>query len=322
MSSSPIHDEGTEDLYPMSTVHSFPVNYFVENIAVRRSGQLLVTVHNRGELFQIDPSSKSAPCLVHHFSTGVTGIVEVEEDIFYVSVGEIGAKGSFAIYQVNMSHFAVDASQNVKTPATISKLVEVPDALFLNGSALLSASRGIILVADSILATVFSINVGSREVKVWLQDKALGKITDNPYYPGVNGIKVHKGALYLSNTDARTFLRAGISAAGEATGSVDLVYDRCNADDFAFDSEGSVYLTTHVFQSLLKIRNDGVRTRIAGGPTDRAVAGTTAAAFGRTSLDRTILYVTTNGGMSNPVDGEVGPARVLSIDVGRTGDIG
>jgi hypothetical protein len=322
MSSSPTHDEGTEDLYPVNTVHSFPINYFVENIAVRRSGQLLVTVHNRGELFQVDPFSKSAPCLVHHFSAGVTGIVEVEEDIFYVSVGEIGAKGSFAIYQVSMLHFAVDESQNVKTPATVSKLVEVPDALFLNGSALLSASRGIILVADSILGTVFSINVGSREAKVWLQDKALGKITDNPYYPGVNGIKVHKGALYLSNTDARTFLRAGISATGEATGSVDLVYDQCNADDFAFDSEDSVYFTTHVFQSLLKIRNNGVRTRIAGGPTDRAVAGTTAAAFGRTPLDRTILYVTTNGGMSNPVDGEVGPARVLSIDVGRTGDIG
>jgi hypothetical protein len=77
-----------------------------------------------------------------------------------------------------------------------------------------------------------------------------------------------------------------------------------------------------VFQSLLKIRNNGVRTRIAGGPTDRAVAGTTAAAFGRTPLDRTIIYVTTNEGMSNLVDGEVGPARVLSIDVGRTGDIG
>jgi hypothetical protein len=142
------------------------------------------------------------------------------------------APKGFAIYQVNMLHFAVDESQNVKTPATVSKLVEVPDALFLNGSALLSASRGIILVADSTLGTVFSINVGSREVKVWLQDKALGKVTDNPYYPGVNGIKVHKGALYLSNTDARTFLRAGISATGEATGSVDLVYDRCNADDF------------------------------------------------------------------------------------------
>ena len=92
-------------------------------------------------------------------------------------------------------------------------------------------------------------------------------------------------------------------------------------DEFAFDSEGSIYLTTHVFQSLLKIRNNGVRTRIAGRPTDRAVAGTTAAAFRRTPLDRTILYATTNGGMTNPVDGEVGPPRVLSIDVGRTADI-
>ena len=318
MSHTDIHDEGTEDLYSVTTVHSFPENYFVENIAVRRTGQLLVTVHNRGELYQVDPHAKSSPALVHKFPTSAAGIVEVEDDVFYVSVGTIGEKGSSSIYRVDMSSFAVDTAGNVTAAATVTDLVPVPDALFLNGSALLSASEGTILAADSILGAVFCIDVNSRAVKTWLQHKALAKVTDNPMMPGVNGIKLLKGSLYLSNTDAKTFLKAALTTSGDATGSVDQVYDRINVDDFAFDAEGSVYLTTHVFQSVVKIRSDGTRSKIAGGPEDKLVAGTTAAAFGRTASDQTTLYVTTTGGMSNPVDGKIGPARVLSLDVGQT----
>ncbi|KAJ9613187.1 hypothetical protein H2200_003128 [Cladophialophora chaetospira] len=317
MSSTNTHDEGAEELLPVNTVHSFPENYFVENIAVRRSGQLLVTVHNRGELIQVDPHSKSGACLVHKFPTGAAAIVEVEEDVFYVSVGTIGEKGSISIYRVDMSSFAVDASNNITSPAAITNHVPVPDALFLNGSALLSASKGMMLAADSLLGTVFEIDVKSRAVKVWLQHKAWEKTTDDPRLPGINGIKLRNGYLYATNTDARTFLRAGMTGTGEATGSVEQVFDSCLADDFAFDDEGSVYLTTHIFQSVVKIRNDGVRSRIAGGPDDKVVAGTTAAAFGRTASDGTTLYVTTNGGMSDPINGEVGPARILSVDVGH-----
>lgn len=137
--------------------------------------------------------------------------------------------------------------------------------------------------------------------------------------PGVNGIKVYKDALYLSNTDAKTFLRAAIDRSGASTGEVELVQEKLNVDDFAFDVQGSSYLTTHVFQSVVKLRGDGTRSRIAGAPDDRTCAGSTAAAFGRTDTDRTSLYVTTNGGMSYPVDGEVGPAMLLKIEVGHTG---
>jgi len=65
----------------------------------------------------------------------------------------------------------------------------------------------------------------------------------------------------------------------------------------------------------VKLRNNGVRVRLAGGLEDTIVAGTTAAAFGRTPRDRTILYVTTTGGMSNLVAGKIEPGRVLKLDV-------
>lgn len=313
------HEEGRDGLLPVTTVHAFPVNTFIENLAVRRNGQLLLTVHNKGELIQVDPNSEAAPSVVHVFPTGVCGIVEVEDDVFYISCGTIGEKGSWAVYKVEMSPFLADAAGNTKSSAKISKHVNISDALFLNGSALLDSTRGIILLADSILGVVYSVNVHSATVKLWLQHKDLEKVTDNPMMPGVNGIKFHNGYLYLSNTDARRFLRASVTGTGDATGIVEVVQENLNVDDFCFDSEGSAYLTTHVFQSLVKLYNNGLRVRLAGGPEDTIVAGTTAAAFGRTLRDKTTLYVTTTGGMSNPVAGKIEPGRVLKLDVGHIG---
>ncbi len=42
---------------------------------------------------------------------------------------------------------------------------------------------------------------------------------------------------------------------------------------------------------------------IAGNTNSNLLAGDTAAAFGRTALDQSILYVVTNGGIAAPVNG-------------------
>ncbi|MCJ1469410.1 hypothetical protein MMC07_008043 [Pseudocyphellaria aurata] len=309
------HEEGAVKLLKVETVHTFPLNFFVENIAVRSSGGILVTVLNRNELIYIYPSQdKQEPVVLHTFSAAPSGIVEAEVDRFYVSVGTIGQRGSYAVFEVNMSEFNGDG-----TSAAVTKVADVPEALFLNGSALLNRNQGIILLADSIVGAVYRLQISLAKVDVWIQHKLLEKVTDNPMMPGLNGIKVYKDALYLSNTDAKTFLRAAIDGSGISTGEMELLQEKLNVDDFAFDVQGSSYLTTHVFQSVVKLREDGTRSRIAGAPGDRTCAGTTAAAFGRTDTDRTSLYVTTNGGMSYPVDGELGPARLLKIDVGHAG---
>lgn len=315
-----VHDEGSVDLHAVETIHEFPPNYFVENLAVRSNGGILVTVHNRKELIYIDPrEAKPQPVVFHTFSASPSGIVEVEEDVFYVSVGTIGQRGSYAVFKVDVSDLKLNGDGDVTTPASVSKVVDLPDALFLNGSALLSREEVIILLADSVLGAVYSLQIPSGKVDVWLQHKVLEKINPKLPIPGANGIKVHNGYLYVSNTNGKTFLRAGITAAGACTGDVEVLQENLNVDDFAFDSKGSTYLATHGFQSVVKLDGDGSRSRIAGGPGDRTCAGTTAAAFGRTANDRTSLYVTSNGGMSNPVEGEVGPARLLRIEVDHAG---
>lgn len=280
----------------------------------------MVTVHNRNELLYIDPhyQPKPVPAVVHTFDDGVSGIVEVEHDQFYVSVGEIGRQGSYGVYTVDMSGFASDSHGNVTSNAVVEKVASVPDALFLNGSALLSREKGVILLADSIVGAVYALDVKSGKVDTWMKDRQLEKVTQNPMLPGVNGIKIYKGHLYLSNTDAKTFLRAELSNSDaiKCTGNLEVVQAKLNADDFAFDEDGSAYLTTHVYESVVKLGADGKRSTIAGGLGDIVCAGSTAAAFGRTESDRTRLYVTTHGGMSYRDQSEVGPARLLRVEVG------
>ena len=143
--SAQAHEEGEVSLLKVETVHEFPRMYFVENLAVRSNGGILVTVHNRNELIHVDPT-QGQRTLVHTFENGVSGIAEIEPDVFYISVGEIGNAGSYGIFTVDMTGFAPD-----REAATVRKLVNVPDALFLNGSVVPFPGRDIILLADSII---------------------------------------------------------------------------------------------------------------------------------------------------------------------------
>ena len=268
-------------------------------------------------LFINPGESQQKSVVVYTFPAGASGITEVDQDIFYVSIGEIGQKGSFAVYKVDMSNFKTDGSGNATAGADVSKFLDVTDALFLNGSTLLDREEGLILLADSILGLIFILNVRSLTVDVWLKHKLLAKVTPDPMLPGVNGIQLNGKYLYCSNTDAKTLLRIAIGDENKAEGELEIFQEKFNVDDFAFDNDGNAYLSTHIFQSVVRLASDGTRSRIAGGPGVRICAGTTAVAFGRTESDQSILYVTTNGGMSFPVDGKIENARLLRIHIGH-----
>jgi hypothetical protein len=302
------HEEGTANLLPVEILQEFPIGSFVENIAIRQTGQVLVTVAFSGELFMLDAAKpRAAPVLVHKFEEGITGIAEMGKDQFFVSSGVLFQPGTWSIFHVDMSGFDGPGSN-----AAIRKIVDAPEALFLNGSA--SFEEGSILVVDSVLGVIYRVFVHEGRLEKWLQHDLFTKPSDSQT-PGINGIKVHNGSVFCSNTDARTIIHVDL-ADGQPKGEPTLLYHDIGVDDFAIDEKGSIYAATHVYQSVIKIDPDGKRARIAGGPDSAIVAGTTAAAFGRAPGDSQSLYVTTTGGISLPVNGEVGPARVLKIQTG------
>ncbi len=315
----PNADEGPDDIRPVTIVHEFPVGSFLANIAVRRNGALLVSINNRNTLVQVDPrNSSSAAATVFTFPGGTSGIVEVEDDVFYVSSQVIGQRNSSSVFRVSMDTFAADASGQVERSANVTKLVDIPEALFLNGAVTADRERGIILLSDSLLGAIFEVNVKSATVSVFLQHAALQKVSHNPAIPGVDGIQIHDGYLYMSNMDSRQMLRTVIGSGilPNATRNVEVVAERLYVDDFAFDPAGNAYVTTLIFNSVVRLTPDGQRSRIAGSLKDTTLVGTTAAAFGRTPADKGSLYVTTEGGLVSPVNNTVRSGKVLRIDVG------
>jgi hypothetical protein len=80
----------TNDLV-LRNVTQFPNGTWVENLAVRSNGQLLVTLASAPELYLVDPIGGKQPLLVHQFPSvvGLTGIAEVEKDVFAVVGGNL-----------------------------------------------------------------------------------------------------------------------------------------------------------------------------------------------------------------------------------------
>ncbi|KAI9807154.1 MAG: hypothetical protein M1825_005872 [Sarcosagium campestre] len=321
------HDEGSPDLHPVSTVHAFPEGYFLENLAVRSNGDILVTVFSHNELYNISPTKgpDSPTTLVHTFAGAVSGIVEVGTDTFYVSSGTLGSPGSFSIWKVSMTDWDAETTS---AAGVVSKLIDIPDAPFLNGSTLLSHGAAAFLCVDSILGVIYRVDVDAKPPKssVWFKDDQLVKKTENPMMPGANGLQLFNGHVYVSNTETRKLFRIAVDdsdGAGDALsakGPLELVLADCLIDDFTFAVDGTAFLTAHIYNTVVRVApSGGIRNVVAGGPEDAIVAGSTACAFGRRPSDRDALYVTTNGGMSAPVGGKLGPGRLLKVDVGVVG---
>jgi hypothetical protein len=71
----------------LTTIATFPQNFFLENLAVRANDSILVTVLNHKQLWYVPPAHHLpvTPVPVATCDHFAMGIVETEPDIFYVS---------------------------------------------------------------------------------------------------------------------------------------------------------------------------------------------------------------------------------------------
>ena len=265
----------------------------MENIAVRSNGQILASVLTAPELYQVDPSKKRAPVLVHSFpSTGVTGNAELSPDVFYVATGNITSDvlstvpGSFAIWEVDLRKFSI----NPPKPARVSKIADFPDARLLNGVAVLDHRKGLLLVADSFRGLIWQLNVHTAEIKVFTDDILATPAPNAPLPIGVNGIKVRNGNVYFSNTSRGLIARLAISRDGVPKGPAVVVVKVDSVDDFALGPNGAFFPAENLGNVLAYAPAVGGDARAIANITNP-----TAAAFGRRP-DAKSLYVSSFGG--------------------------
>ena len=85
------------------------------------------------------------------------------------------------------------------------------------------------------------------------------------------------------------------------------------ADDFILDKAGDACIAQDAANVLTEVSAKVEIRAPVGGLNDSYLAGATAVQFGRTELDRVVLYVMTNGGQAKPVGGVVVPGKVVAV---------
>lgn len=165
--------------------------------------------------------------------------------------------------------------------------------------------QGPVYLADSALGVIWLIDPDSGALTTAYEGDEL-RARPGALAPGANGIQLFGEHLFVTNSDAGTLLRFDVDERGGLGGPVAVVTG-VPADDFAVDEDGTFYLTTHIFDTVVRVDPDGRRAVIAGGPEH--VTGATDCTLVRDGHGRRTLFVVTDAGAL--VSGDTSAAGAL-----------
>ncbi|HEY9815742.1 MAG TPA: SMP-30/gluconolactonase/LRE family protein [Candidatus Obscuribacterales bacterium] len=291
MTLPPIYINTPADLLPAESVATFPVNTFLENLAIAPSGDIYITNHEIGEVVKLAPDNSLT--VYAKLSGKVSGIAWVAPNRLLIN----GWNNSGVPFVAIVSNGEVEF------------LLTLPDAIFLNGITPLTAHR--YLMADSYRGAIWAFDVATKTVELWLEHPLLARSDQTSAFPAANGLKRFGQTLYVSNTQQMLLLQIPLDEALNPQ-EPKILIQGTNIDDFAFDHQGNLYGATHVYNSVIRIDCNGNTTIVA--QADQGVTGCTAVAFSGTDL-----YVINNGGMFLPPATGIEPAQVVRLAAGVSG---
>jgi len=312
-------------LAPVRLLYEYPLGTWLENIAIRPTGELLLTFANSAHVDQLDPfAASSTPVTVATLPdrTSNFGIAETAPDAFAVlhgnfSLGSGTVPGSWSVWSLSFRSAHSSAAQ-------VSKIVDLSDANFTNGLTAVPNSP-YLLAGDIRTGAIYRISTSTKSVDTpFASVPSLTNLTapaTDPIYGDVatNGLHISGSALYFANTGQGILGAIPIRADGRPAGEAHVVASAqpdLEYDDFAL-KDGFAYMVTGYGDSIERVRLDGKKRGrvIAGKDNDTTIAQPTSAAFGRTEKDREVLYVVTAGGLAAPLGNVTVGAQVLAIDL-------
>lgn len=327
--------ESVPSLNPVHTIFEFPTESYIENIAVRSNGQVLVSNLSKPQLYLFNPSSsgEAEPILVHEFteSLAVAGIAEYQPDIFAVIVGNasftsnMSSAGTWSIWTVDMRGVDIltqDKKVVLSPPPGVRRIAHVQSAQFLNGMSLLSAEDQTLLVGDVNGGVIYRLDIKTGYYKVVINNTYTNLYPSPPLSPsGVDGLHVRGSTLYFTNFGNGTFNKMPINRDGTPAGPVTTIARNLSLpDDFTFDCDGNAFVVTGGGNTVEMISADGKQqVTVAGNLNSTIIAEPTACAFGR-GIHKNLLYVVTAGGMVVPVDGNISiGGQFVAVKTGSRG---
>lgn len=325
-------------------ITQFPSPTWLENIVVRSNGDLLLTEFApTANLYLVsNPNTKPNQHPIHTFDSvqGLAGIAEPTEDLFVVVGGNItlggngtsnnasGTGSPFFAWTIdfrdNTTFHGITDGQETKHNINITQIAQLTSALLPNGVASIPGNPDAVLIADSFAGLVWRLDIQTGSHKVAVKVPEMSAPTNSSGgVVGINGIKMHLGYLYWTNSATVKIYRVKLDRdgfhKGNGTAAVETVADLSSQatflDDFAIDDDGVIWVVTNSDNTLFAVKEDNKAVLVGGGKTELTFAGGTAAAFGRDHRSRKTLYVTTCGGLRAPVNGTVTEGgKVVAVD--------
>jgi len=267
---------------PARTLATFPAGSFLESIAVSPDGRLFVSTGPEGAIVTIGSDGEIRPFA--RVPVGPGG---------FVMCLAFGPDGK--LYASVLSATAdVHGIWRFESDGRGARFAALPPDTVPNGITL--DGRGGLLVADSVGGIIWRVELDTASVRPWLRDE---RFTARPLvgtFPGINGIQRAGDTVFVTVSDRSLLMRIPLRSDGGA-GEPDVVSGSLAGDDFAIAPDGSLYVTTHPFNTVVRVTPEG-RQVVVAGPR-QGVVGPTAAAIGADGA----LYVTTDGGLYRSLAG-------------------
>ena len=309
----------------LTVVAEFPEKFFLENLAVRADGSMLVTVANRKELWFVPPPGDALPVEPLHlftFEFNATFVVEWRPERFLLGIADVYATREARIYELDLTGWTPGDPVN---PRLVLDLPEPWSGL--NGACFVAPN---VLLAAGMAALIWRIDLGEdggAKARIWMQHDTMKNRPGEmkPEQPGTNGVQFDgkSGRLYFTTTSQQMMLRVEVDpATQEAVNLPEFIAGGREWDDFLLDEDrGVAYATTHRENTIDLVHlspdgNRGGRSVIVGDPFNELAVGPSAGRWGRAPGDKgRIAYFSTDGGTAQPPDGKYRKAKVLRIDL-------
>ncbi|SEC99854.1 hypothetical protein [Streptomyces melanosporofaciens] len=179
------------------------------------------------------------------------------------------------------------------------RVAALPAASFLNGLAR-DDRTGNFYLTDSTQGRVWQVGSHGGTAALW----AAGEDLAPTHFFGANGVKVHNGAVWVSNLDRGTILRIPLTEKGTAGPHQVMASGLDSVDDFAFTGRGDQLLAALNVPSKVVLITPGKAGRIVLDESD-GLQNTTALA-----VDGDTVYVAsgalTTGGDANLLTAHLG----------------
>lgn len=277
------------DRVAVREVHRFLSGGVVESMACGTDGELLATViydldlgsapglKVRSELWRVKASGGAA-----QFAQ-VAGVA-----VMVLRILPDGGIVASALSEDPDHHGVV----RIDATGKVQPLARLPRTAFPNGIGRDDAGR--LYVADSNSGEIWRVGGETAEPERWFAGEETRRRPYITIVPGANGVQFLSGAILVANSDRGTVVSLPIAADGRSGAPTVLIKD-VPTDDFAALDDGTLLLTTHPFNTVVRARPGYPPAIIADDAS--GIAGPTQVVACKWSGGRSRAFVSTDGGL-------------------------